>query len=83
MANGWSPERRERQAALIQNWKPWECSTGPRTAGGKATSALNSGKHGLRSRRFLEEARNVREIIRICKDTSGRYRRRWCRRGSG
>ena len=38
MANGWSPERRERQAALIQNWKPWECSTGPRTAGGKATS---------------------------------------------
>ena len=32
MANGWS---RERQAALIQNWKPWECSMGPRTAGGK------------------------------------------------
>ena len=76
MANGWSPERRERQAALIQNWKPWECSTGPRTAGGKATSALNSGKHGLRSRRFLEEARNLREIIRICKGTSGRCRGR-------
>jgi hypothetical protein len=69
MANGWSPERRKRQAALVQNWKPWERSTGPRTAGGKATSALNSGKHGLRSRRFLEEARNLREIIRICRRT--------------
>jgi len=28
MASGWSSGRRERQAALIQNWKPWECSTG-------------------------------------------------------
>jgi hypothetical protein len=27
--------------------KPWECSTGPITAGGKATSALNSGKQWI------------------------------------
>ena len=32
MANGWTPERKARQAELIRNWKPWERSTGPRTA---------------------------------------------------
>ena len=36
MANGWTPERRARQAELIRNWKPWERSTGPRTTDGKA-----------------------------------------------
>jgi hypothetical protein len=30
MSNGWTPERRMRQAALIANWKPWSHSTGPR-----------------------------------------------------
>jgi hypothetical protein len=24
MSNGWTPERRPRQAALILDWKPWE-----------------------------------------------------------
>lgn len=31
--NGWTPERRVRQAELIGNWKPWKRSTGPRTRG--------------------------------------------------
>src|SRR3954451_21000362 len=35
-ANGWTPERRARQAEAIQQWKPWEKSTGPRTTRGKA-----------------------------------------------
>jgi hypothetical protein len=38
---------RERQAALIQNWKPWECSTEPRTATEKATA---NGSAGARNR---------------------------------
>lgn len=46
MANGWNPERRARQAALIKNWKPWERSTGPRTEAGKARSAGNAFKGG-------------------------------------
>ena len=48
MANGWTPERRLRQAELIRTWRPWSCSTGPRTAEGKATSSRNGYKGGER-----------------------------------
>ena len=32
--NGWTSERRARQARLIHSWKPWAKSTGPKTLGG-------------------------------------------------
>jgi hypothetical protein len=48
MANGWTPERRARQAKLIHRWKPWERSTGPRTAESKALVAQNGYKGGER-----------------------------------
>ncbi|MEA5464626.1 hypothetical protein [Leptothoe sp. PORK10 BA2] len=38
----WTKEQRERQARLIQDWKPWKKSTGPRTEEGKQRSASNS-----------------------------------------
>ncbi len=44
MANGWTPERRARQAELIRSWRPWERATGPRTAEGKARTSLNAYK---------------------------------------
>jgi hypothetical protein len=68
MSNGWTPERRERQAALIRSWKPWTRSSGPKTEQGKATSAMNARKHGMRSRRALDEARILRALIRQCQD---------------
>lgn len=46
MNNGWTPERRARQAALIRTWKPWLQSTGPRTEEGKARTAQNGFKGG-------------------------------------
>jgi hypothetical protein len=48
MANGWTPERRARQSAAIRQWRPWERSTGPRTAAGKARVARNAYKGGSR-----------------------------------
>ena len=48
MSNGWTPERRKRQAELIKRWKPWEQSTGPRTAEGKARTARNGYSGGMR-----------------------------------
>jgi hypothetical protein len=70
MSNGWTPERRVRQAALIVNWKPWEQSCGPKTERGKMASARNARRHGMRSRSVLEEARMLRQLIRQCRETA-------------
>lgn len=48
MVNGWSLERRQRQSEAIRRWKPWERSTGPRTAQGKARVSRNAWKGGER-----------------------------------
>jgi hypothetical protein len=48
--NGWTLERRARQAELIRTWRPWEHSTGPRTPAGKAIVARNAWKGGLRQK---------------------------------
>lgn len=56
MANGWTPERRARQAALIRTWKPWERSSGPRSHEGKTRASLNGFKGG--------QWREVRELMR-------------------
>ncbi len=47
MANGWTPERRARQAKLIQQWRPWEKSTGPKTKTGKEKVSQNAYKGGV------------------------------------
>src|SRR5262245_40768599 len=46
MTNGWTSERRKRQAIAIRRWRPWEHSTGPRTEQGKARSSRNADKGG-------------------------------------
>ena len=46
MANGWTPERKAKQSELIQNWQPWNKSTGARTPEGKAISSKNAYKGG-------------------------------------
>ena len=44
---GWNDTRRREQAARIRQQKPWEQTTGPRTAEGKNTASQNAYKHGL------------------------------------
>lgn len=48
MANGWTPERKQRQAQLIKTWKPWQQSTGPQTEEGKTAASRNAFKGGVR-----------------------------------
>ena len=48
MANGWTLERKARQAVLIQSWQPWNKSTGAKTIEGKAISSRNAYKGGFR-----------------------------------
>jgi len=47
-ARNWTTEQRQRQGASIHAWGPWNHSTGPRTAEGKAIASRNGWKGGTR-----------------------------------
>jgi hypothetical protein len=70
MATTWTPERRAKQAELIQSWRPWEKSTGPQTEAGKQASAANSRKHGNRSSDAIDELRWLRDFLRGCNEVT-------------
>jgi hypothetical protein len=55
-ARKWTPEQRLRQSEAIRRWKPWERSTGAKTAHGKAISSKNATKTG--------DSTYVRELIK-------------------
>lgn len=65
MANGWTSERRARQAALIRQWAPWKRSTGPRTTTGKAKIAGNAWAGGERQlvRKLAKALRKQRKDL--------------------
>lgn len=63
MAHGWTQERKAKQRKAIYAWRPWEKSTGPKTAGGKAAVSGNAFKHGGRSRSLLREIRDLRKLL--------------------
>ena len=65
MANGWTIERRVRQAAMIHTWKPWESSTGPQTSKGKLSSSQNSFTHGGHS----QAAKRIDDLLHHCKES--------------
>ena len=73
MANGWTPERRARQAELIRTWQPWVKSTGPRSLEGKERVAANAWRGGHRAQlRELSKMVNAgvqasRELISRCE----------------
>jgi hypothetical protein len=60
---GWTPQRRARQSAAIAIWRPWERSTGPKTAEGKARSSRNADRGGQREK-LRAELHLFREMIR-------------------
>jgi len=55
-----TPEHREQRRKMIQQWKPWEKSTGPRTQEGKQRSAKR-GYKGAQRELMRELARVLRE----------------------
>jgi hypothetical protein len=72
MVNGWTLERRKRQAELIRQWAPWASSTGPRSQEGKAAVSRNGWRGGHRqqlrelSKMVNEEIRQARDMIATC-----------------
>lgn len=66
--NGWSKERRERQAELIRQWQPWAKSTGPKSAEGKERVARNAWRGGHRQK-LRDLAKMVNAEIRAARQT--------------
>ena len=73
MANGWTLERRQRQAEQIRRWKPWEQSTGPRTPEGKAMVSRNAWQGGHRAQ-LRELTKMVNEQVRLSRELASRCR---------
>jgi len=67
MSNGWTPERRERQAVAIRCWKPWRFSTGPGTADGKRRSSRNRYERRQRLRCGASTKTPDRRARRSCR----------------
>lgn len=70
--SAWTPERREKQAAMIARTRPWEKATGPRTEQGKAISSRNASTGAKEADevytavRLKMRARALRDAERIC-----------------
>jgi len=75
MANGWTLERRARQAELIKTWQPWKCSTGPKTRTGKVIASRNADQglewSALRTLRSLLKTQRKLSIQTLDKTLSG------------
>jgi len=56
-ARTWTTEQRQRQREAIQQWKPWNQSTGPTSHAGKAVAARNAFTGGRRAelRKIIKE----------------------------
>lgn len=68
MADGWTPERRAEQAALVLTWRPWERSTGPKTEAGKARSSSNADKPRSLNRQMQSLKRKDNALVAQAKE---------------
>lgn len=74
MVNGWTLERRQRQAELVKQWRPWDKSTGPKTLEGKERVSRNAWKGGHRqklrelSKELNSELAEMRRFNRMALD---------------
>ena len=72
MVNGWTLERRAKQAESIRLWKPWKQSTGPKSVEGKERVGRNAwtGGHRAQLRELTkmvnEQVRQARELGNSC-----------------
>ena len=60
----WTTEERKKQSMLIQRWKPWNKSRGPKTTDGKERSKMNARKHGMRSIEAQEMQKMFHALLR-------------------
>ena len=64
-ARTWTSEQRQQQREAIQRWRPWQQSTGPKSAEGKDRVSRNAWKGGDRQllRALAQVLREQREEL--------------------
>lgn len=64
----WLPEDRERQAKVMRDLRLWDHDIHPRTPEGKASSAQNARKLGLRSAEWIKFTRLLKDQKKLLRD---------------
>jgi hypothetical protein len=67
-SSAWTAERRALQAMRIRLWRPWEHSTGPRSAAGKANSSRNADRPDSLRRQLKALAADMKMTLRGVKN---------------
>lgn len=70
-ARKWTPEQKQKQAELIQQWSPWTESTGPQSVEGKRRASRNAYKGGLNSK-LRALSKEINELLRNQQELLGR-----------
>ena len=60
-----TPEGLRSLQESIRQHRPWQCSTGPKTAAGKALAKMNALKHGDRSAGRRAARREIAAMLRL------------------
>lgn len=68
MGHRWTLEAKAKQSQLIRSWRPWEQSTGPQSAEGKARSGQNAEKRESVNRRMQLIKEEKKRLIRQSKE---------------
>ena len=74
MSNGWTEERKAKQAALVHTWKPWQ-SAGVKTPEGKKRSSMYALKHGKYTASTIAKRKRINQILRDARDFIRRAQR--------
>ena len=68
LRQGLTPEGRQRLQLAVSRYKPWQYSTGPRTAAGKAKVAANGKKRQLGSLSVRELKADLKSLRLLVKN---------------
>lgn len=64
MSRDWTPEGLKRRQEATERTRPWERSTGPKSAEGKARSSQNAIKHGYWCKQAIQARRAAKGLLR-------------------
>ena len=69
-ARTWTLEQRQKQREAITRWKPWQQSSGPKSAEGKVAASGNAWTGG-EWRKLRQAIQELNQVMRVQRDQLG------------